>query len=246
MFKIAVLMKQVPDLHGKPEFKDDGTLDRSSVESVCNPCDMLALEMALSLKNSHVSVLSMGPMSASEVLREGMYRGADQAILLSDAAFAGADTLATSRVLAAALEKIGFDLILCGDYSTDGGTSQVGPQVAELLGIPDIRSAVSLKRTARGISIGVSSGSLTIRRPTLVSVSDGASRCRPCNIRLYMKYCDCDCIKVMSARDLGLVKGKVGLAGSGTYVKCVTPVALEKKDRVVTNDIDVIFREGLL
>lgn len=233
-------------MNGNPVFKDDGTLDRSSLQSVCNPCDMRALEIALSFSRAEVTVLSMGPLTAAEVLKDALYRGADKAILLSDSVFAGADTLATSRVLSVALKTVGPDLILCGDYSVDGGTSQVGPEVAAMLGIPDIRSARSIKRVKDGIRIEVPSGNVTLSQRALVSVSDSAPKCRPCNIRLYMKYHGLDCVKVLSAKDLGLSKSMVGITGSCIYVKRVEPALKEKKDRVVTYDIEMLYKEGLL
>lgn len=246
MFKIVVLMKQVPDLHSDPVFKEDGTLDRSSVKSVCNPLDMSALETALSIGRSRVTVVSMGPSSAADVLYEGLYRGADEALLLSDPSFAGSDTLATSRVLAAALKKINPDLILCGDYSIDGGTSQVGPEIAQMLSIPDVRCAVSVKKAKNALSIRLTNGSVTVKGPVLVSVSNRAPECRPCNIRLYMKYSKGNCIKVMSAKELGLSCRKTGVLGSGTYVRCLKPAMVEKKERVVTGNISVLYEEGLI
>jgi electron transfer flavoprotein beta subunit len=147
-----VLVKQVPDTRnvtGEVMTKD-GTMNRSALPAIFNPEDLNALEMALQVKEQHggtVTVLSMGPLQAAEVLRQALYRGADQVILLSDRKFAGADTQATSYTLKCAIDKIGaFDLLFCGRQAIDGDTAQVGPQVAEKLGVPQITYAEAILR----------------------------------------------------------------------------------------------------
>ena len=147
-----VLVKQVPDTRtvtGEVMTKD-GTMNRSALPAIFNPEDLNALEMALQVKEQHggtVTVLSMGPLQAAEVLRQALYRGADQVILLSDRKFAGADTQATSYTLKCAIDKIGaFDLVFCGRQAIDGDTAQVGPQVAEKLGVPQITYAEAILR----------------------------------------------------------------------------------------------------
>ena len=142
--RIVVLVKQVPDTQNVTgeAMKDDGTVNRAALPAVFNPEDLNALEEALRLKERHggrVSVITMGPPAAVQVLRESLYRGADEVILLSDKDFAGADTLATSYTLALAVRKLGpVDLVLCGRQAIDGDTAQVGPQTAEKLGMPQI------------------------------------------------------------------------------------------------------------
>ncbi len=142
-----VLAKQVPDTTeiSPKAMKEDGTLNRSALPAVFNKDDLHALEMALAIKENYggtVTVITMGPSAAAEILRESLYRGADRAILLTDRRFAAADTLATSYTLSAAINKIKtFDLIFCGREASDGNTAQVGPQVAEKLGIPQITYA---------------------------------------------------------------------------------------------------------
>jgi electron transfer flavoprotein beta subunit len=139
-----VLAKQVPDTTEitPRAMKADGTLNRSALPAVFNKDDLHALEMALAVKDKHggtVTVITMGPSTAADILREALYRGADRAILLTDRRFAAADTLATSYTLSAAVTKINtFDLLFCGREASDGNTAQVGPQVAEKLGIPQI------------------------------------------------------------------------------------------------------------
>jgi electron transfer flavoprotein beta subunit len=139
-----VLAKQVPDTTEitPRAMKADGTLNRSALPAVFNKDDLHALEIALAVKDKHggtVTIITMGPSAAADILREALYRGADRAILLTDRRFAAADTLATSYTLSAAVTKITtFDLLFCGREASDGNTAQVGPQVAEKLGIPQV------------------------------------------------------------------------------------------------------------
>jgi len=143
-YTIVVFVKQVPDTQNitGQAMKPDGTVNRTALPAIFNPEDLNALELALQLKdryNAKVIVATMGPPNAAEVLREAMFRGADEAVLLTDRAFAGADTLATSYALSCCAKKIGhFDLILCGRQAIDGDTAQVGPQLAEKLSLPQI------------------------------------------------------------------------------------------------------------
>lgn len=140
--KIVVLAKQVPDTRnvGKDAMKEDGTINRAALPAIFNPEDLNALEQALQLKEqnpgSTITLLTMGPPRAAEIIREGLFRGADGGIVLTDRAFAGADTLATSYALSCAVRKIkDYDIILGGRQAIDGDTAQVGPQIAEKLGI---------------------------------------------------------------------------------------------------------------
>jgi electron transfer flavoprotein beta subunit len=143
-YKIIVFVKQVPDTQNitGDAMKPDGTVNRSALPAIFNPEDLNALELGLQLKERYAAELvvgTMGPPNAAEVLRESLYRGADETVLLTDRAFAGADTLATSYALSKCAEKIGdFDLILCGRQAIDGDTAQVGPQLAEKLALPQI------------------------------------------------------------------------------------------------------------
>ena len=146
----VVLVKQVPDTRNVSGevMTADGTMNRNALPAIFNPEDLNALEMALSIKEQNggsVTVLTMGPMQAAEVLRQALFRGADRVVLLSDRKFAGADTQATSYTLKCAIEKLGaYDLVFCGRQAIDGDTAQVGPQVAEKLGIPQITYAESI------------------------------------------------------------------------------------------------------
>ena len=198
--RIIVLAKQGPDTRnvGKDAMKADGTINRAALPAIFNPEDLSALEQALRLKErypgSTVTLLTMGPGRAAEIIREGLYRGADDGVLLTDRAFAGADTLATSYALAMAIRKIGdFDLIVGGRQAIDGDTAQVGPQVAEKLGLSQITYAEEI--------VGITDGRITVRRkipggvetveaplPIVVTVNGSAAACRPRNARLVQKY----------------------------------------------------------
>ena len=198
--KIIVLAKQVPDTRnvGKDAMKEDGTVNRSALPAIFNPEDLNALEQALRLKDQYpgstVNLLTMGPPRAADIIREGLFRGADGGYLLTDRVFAGADTLATSYALHEAIKKIGdFDLIISGRQAIDGDTAQVGPQVAEKLNIPQITYAEEIKsvinskitvkrRLERGVE--VVEGTL----PLLITVNGSAPECRPRHAKLIQKY----------------------------------------------------------
>ena len=194
-----VLVKQVPDTRnvtGEVMTKD-GTMNRSALPAIFNPEDLNALEMALQVKEQHggsVTVLSMGPLQAAEVLRQSLYRGADRVILLSDRRFAGADTQATSYTLKCAIDKIGlFDLVFCGRQAIDGDTAQVGPQVAEKLGIPQITYAESILRledaqivVQRAFEHGTELVQCSL--PCLLTVVGSANQPRPPSARRRMAH----------------------------------------------------------
>ena len=142
--KVIVLAKQVPDTRnvGKDAMKADGTVNRAALEAIFNPEDLNALEQALRIKDevpgTTISILTMGPGRAAEVIREGLYRGTDGGVLLTDRKFAGSDTLATSYALSTAIKFLEYDIVIAGRQAIDGDTAQVGPQVAEKLGIPQV------------------------------------------------------------------------------------------------------------
>ena len=159
--KIIVCVKQVPDTSGKVAVNPDGTLNRASMAAITNPDDLNAVEAALVLKEqtgAEVIVVSMGPPPAEGMLREVMARGVDRAILVSAREFGGSDTYATSQILAAAIDKIGVDkddIVMCGRQAIDGDTAQVGPQIAEKLGLPQVTYVTAIDYKA---------GELTVRR----------------------------------------------------------------------------------
>ena len=197
--KIVVLAKQVPDTRnvGKDAMTPEGTVNRAALPAIFNPEDLNALEAALRLKDavegSTVHILTMGPQRAADIIRDAMFRGADGGYLLSDRKFAGSDTLATSYALSCALRRIAPDLIVAGRQAIDGDTAQVGQQVAEKLGLPQVTYAEEV--------LEIREGSLVVKRrlehgvetvecplPAVVTVNASAAECRPRNAKRVMKY----------------------------------------------------------
>ncbi|HET90617.1 MAG TPA: electron transfer flavoprotein beta subunit/FixA family protein [Chloroflexi bacterium] len=198
-YKCVVLVKQVPDTAnvGTRTMKEDGTVDRAALPAIFNPEDLNALEMALQVREQYggqVTVLTMGPPRATEVLREALYRGAERVILLTDRQFAGSDTLATSYVLQCAVERIGeCDLVFCGRQAIDGDTAQVGPQVAEKLGLPQItyaESILTLNRDEIVVRRVFPLGQETVKSPLpcLLTVVGSANQPRPPSARRMLAY----------------------------------------------------------
>ncbi|MCC8113640.1 MAG: electron transfer flavoprotein subunit beta/FixA family protein [Bacteroidales bacterium] len=269
---IIVLAKQVPDTRnvGKDAMKEDGTINRAALPAIFNPEDLNALEQALQLKDANpgstVTVLTMGLPRAAEIVREAMYRGADGGIVLTDRPFGGADTLATSYSLAQAVKKFGnYDIILGGRQAIDGDTAQVGPQIAEKLGIPQVTYAEEI--------LDLSDGHVTVKRrlehgvevvkaplPCVVTVNGTAAECRPRNAQRVMKYKYAaspsekanlpeDKQALLEARPFLNIKewnaafveadpAQIGLPGSPTKVKAVENVVFTAKENLVLNDDD--------
>ena len=172
--KIIVCVKQVPDTSGKVAVNPDGTLNRASMAAITNPDDLNAVEAALVLKEqtgAEVIVVSMGPPPAEGMLREVMARGVDRAILVSAREFGGSDTYATSQILAAAIDKIGIDkddIVMCGRQAIDGDTAQVGPQIAEKLGLPQVSYAAEITKEGDTLTVKrmLEDGYMTIKVKT--------------------------------------------------------------------------------
>ena len=271
---IIVLAKQVPDTRnvGKDAMKEDGTINRAALPAIFNPEDLNALEQALKLKEqypgSKVTLLSMGPARAAEIIREGMYRGADGGIVLSDRAFAGSDTLATSYALSAAVAKIGqYDLIIGGRQAIDGDTAQVGPQIAEKLHLPQVTYAEDIIEVKDGKALvkrRIESGVETVRTPipAVITVNGSAAPCRPRNAKFVQKYkyaavpsevaadpAKKDLIEKRpylnigewSAQYVDADLNQCGLAGSPTKVKQIENVVFTAKDarRIENNDQEI-------
>ena len=198
-YNCVVLAKQVPDTANITvrAMKDDGTVNRSALDAIFNPEDLNALEMALEVRDQHggqVTVLTMGPPRAAEILREALWRGADRVILLTDRKTAGSDTLATSYVLKCAVERIAdYDLVFCGRQAIDGDTAQVGPQVAEKLGLPQItyaESILSLEGREIAVRRSLPLGSETVKcsLPCLLTVVGSANQPRPPSARRVLAF----------------------------------------------------------
>lgn len=223
--KIIVLVKQVPDSTEIRVDKVTGTLIRAGVPSIINPDDLAGVEEALKIKEATgaiVTVVSMGPPQAKDMLKELYARGVDECILISDRAFAGADTCATSSTLAAAIEKIGYDLIIAGRQAIDGDTAQVGPQTAERLNIPQVTYVDKV--------IEVTDQTITVRK-SLEETEEIVEAKLPCLLTTLSgmntpRYMNCNDIvdsfskevKMMCFADLDIPVEKVGLKGSPTKV----------------------------
>jgi len=197
-YNCVVLIKQVPDtkrITGQA-MNEDGTVNRSALPAVLNPEDLNALELALSVKDRFggtVTVITMGLPAATEILRDSLYRGADRAILITDIRCAASDTLATSYILSCAVKKLDYDIVLCGRQAIDGDTAQVGPQLAEKLGIPQISYVEQFGElddksiTARR-NIGSGWQLVRTRLPVLLTVTDEANEPRVAAAKKIMKY----------------------------------------------------------
>ncbi len=273
--KIVVLAKQVPDTRnvGKDAMKADGTVNRAALPAIFNPEDLNALEQALVLKDmfpgSRIDLLTMGPGRAAEIIREGMFRGADGGVLLTDRKFAGSDTLATSYALSRAVAKLNPDIIIAGRQAIDGDTAQVGPQVAEKLNLPQVTYAEEI--------VGFEGDEFIIRRrlehgvetvacplPLVVTVNGTAPDCRPRNAKLVMKYkhaitpsecqqdevsCYADLrtnrpylnITEWNVSDVDADDQQLGLSGSPTKVKKIENVVFAAKEakRLTGSDRDI-------
>lgn len=271
---IIVLAKQVPDTRnvGKDAMKEDGTINRAALPAIFNPEDLNALEQALKLKDmypgSKVTVLTMGPARAAEIIREGLYRGADGGVVLSDRAFAGSDTLATSYALSAAVRKIGgYDIIIGGRQAIDGDTAQVGPQIAEKLGLPQVTYAEDIISADGGVAVikrRIESGVETVKAPMplVVTVNGSAAECRPRNAKNIQKfkYGAVPSEAAADERRKALIEKRpylnigewtaaavdadleqCGLAGSPTKVKGIENVVFQAKDarRVENTDEEI-------
>lgn len=241
--KIIVCIKQVPDT---TEIKLDpktGTLIRDGVPSIMNPDDKGGLETALRLKdqyNAHVTVITMGPAQAENILREALAMGADRAILLTDRKFAGADTLATSHALAGALSTLEYDLIIAGRQAIDGDTAQVGPQVAEFLGLPQVSYLEDLqfdgkktftirKQTEEGYQM------LQVDAPCLVTVLASACKARYMNVGGIVKAFEHE-VEIWGADKLNVDENRLGLKGSPTKVKKAFPKGAKSAGQVYEVD----------
>ncbi|QIA09388.1 electron transfer flavoprotein subunit beta/FixA family protein [Draconibacterium halophilum] len=271
-YNIIVLAKQVPDTRnvGKDAMKADGTINRAVLPAIFNPEDLNALEQALRIKDqfpeSKINILTMGPGRAADIIREGLYRGADGGILLTDRAFAGSDTLATSYAIGQALKKMGkIDMIIAGRQAIDGDTAQVGPQVAEKLGMVQITYVEEV--------LDVNDKSVTVKRrlengvetvkcpfPLVLTVNGSAPDCRARNAKRIMKFKKARTVTELqkenedytalynehpdlmiqewTVNDIETDASQLGLTGSPTKVKTVENVVLQAKDSKVISAAD--------
>ena len=271
-YKVIVLAKQVPDTRnvGKDAMKADGTINRAALSAIFNPEDLNALEQALRIKENFpgttVTILTMGPGRAAEIIREGMFRGADDGILLTDRAFAGSDTLATSYAISRALRKVkNYDIIIAGRQAIDGDTAQVGPQVAEKLGLPQVTYVEEVQKIEndkiflkRRLEQGVEMVACPL--PMVMTVNGSAPDCRARNARLIMTYKHAKTVTELqnsnedylhlyndrpylnipewTVADIEVDHAELGLSGSPTKVKTVENVVLQAKDAKVISASD--------
>ena len=247
--RIIVLAKQVPDTRnvGKDAMNADGTINRAALPAIFNPEDLNALEQALRLKEQYpgttVKVLTMGPPRAAEIVREGMFRGTDGGYLLTDRAFAGADTLATSYALSTAIRKMGeYDIIIGGRQAIDGDTAQVGPQVAEKLGLTQITYAEQILKVENGritVKRHIDGGVETVEGPLpiVITVNGSAAPCRPRNAKLLMTHKNA-VITEWSVADIDGDVAQCGLSGSPTKVKAIQNIVFKAKESKAMGDTD--------
>ncbi|KPJ67150.1 MAG: electron transfer flavoprotein subunit beta [Coxiella sp. DG_40] len=269
--KIVVLVKQVPDTKNitSDAMTPEGTVNRAALSAIVNPEDLNALEEALKIKESVgavITAITLGPPSAVKVLKECLYRGADDVVLVTDQKFAASDTLATSYALKCAIERIGdCDLIFCGRQAIDGDTAQVGPQIAEKLGIDQLTCVSEVVATdSRSITVrrAIEGGYEVVRNkfPVLVTITADANEPRSPSVRQVMIYKNiatrcvpsddvymypdsklCNYIKEWHLDDIKADPKLCGLTGSATRVKSIENVVLAARDiRQVSNDeIDI-------
>ena len=271
-YKIIVLAKQVPDTRnvGKDAMKADGTVNRAVLPAIFNPEDLNALEQALRIKDQYpestVKILTMGPGRAADVIREGLFRGADGGILLTDRAFAGSDTLATSYALGQALKKMGkIDLIIAGRQAIDGDTAQVGPQVAEklkMLQVTYVEEVKELKNNSIVLKRRLDRGVETVKcsLPLVITVNGSAPDCRARNAKLLMQFKHAKTVTELqkenedyttlyhdrpdlnipewTVNDIDTDPEQLGLTGSPTKVKTIENVVLQAKDSKVISALD--------
>jgi len=245
--EILVCLKPVPDPKRWDKLKLDPEtmlLNRSQVPPVINALDLNALEQALLLKEqsgAHITAITMAPPDGQDQLKEALAMGCDRAYLLTDKAFAGADTLATARCLAAAIKKIGnFDLIFCGAYSLDGSTSQVGPQIAELLDIPDLTHVIKLQVENQTLRVECKTESADIvfesELPALVTFDKEINQPRLPGMAGIRRAKD---IEVFSwnAQDLELTPESIGLKGSPTQMLNVFTPTIGRKGEILQGSV---------
>ena len=243
--KILVCVKQVPNTNEVKINPKTGTLIREGVESILNPDDDNALEAALQLKDanpgSEVVVISMGPPQATEVLVECLAKGADDAVLLSSRAFGGADTWATSNTIAGAIKKIGdYDLIFAGRQAIDGDTAQVGPQIAEHLGLPNISYAQEIKVEGDYVIVKRQYEDryhmLKVKMPCLITALGEMNTPRYMTPGGVFDAYRTQEVKVWTLKDIDVDTDNIGLAGSPTRVFKSFPKALKQPGTLVTPD----------
>ncbi|MCK5268021.1 MAG: electron transfer flavoprotein subunit beta/FixA family protein [Spirochaetes bacterium] len=262
-YNMVVLVKQVPDTHNitGDAMKEDGTVNRAALPAIFNPEDLNALEEAIKIKEQYggkITVVTMGPPNAAQVLRASLFRGADDVLLITDRKFAGADTLATSYALSLAIKTVkDLDIVLGGTQAIDGDTAQVGPQTAEKLGINQITfvdKIIELKSKNITVERSIEGGYEEVKSklPVLLTITPEANTPRPPAVKKVLKYKKAKTeleminededyiksqnpssnliIKTLSHEEIGADPEQCGLSGSPTKVKTIESVVLEARD----------------
>jgi electron transfer flavoprotein alpha/beta subunit len=243
--KIIVPVKQVPEVAEVKVNQETGTLIRDGVPSILNPFDEYAIEEAVKIKDVHggeVTVITMGPAQAKSALLKALAMGADRAIHMTDRIFAGADTWATAYTLAEQIKKMEFDLVICGKQAIDGDTAQVGPEIAELLSIPQIcyvrhleiaeggKHVIAHRETDEGYDV------IKARMPVLLTATKGLNEPRLANVMAIMKAKQKP-MELVDATILGTPEDDLGLKGSPTQVRKVFP-PVKKAGGIKLEDVD--------
>jgi electron transfer flavoprotein beta subunit len=238
--RIVVCVKQVPDTAEVRINPETNTLIREGVPSIINPYDMHAIEAGLQLKEKMggtVTVITMGPPQAEDALREAISMGVDEAVLLTDRAFAGADTLATSCTLAGAIRKVGFDIVICGKQAIDGDTAQVGPEVAEFLGVPHVAyvkkiEEITEERVVLHRMMEEGYDVIEAPLPLLITVVKELNVPRLPSLKGKMRAKKAE-IKRFNHEDIGVEEDRVGLRGSPTQVKNIFAPERKKERKIL-------------
>lgn len=248
---IVVCIKQVADTNNVRWSKENNLL-REGMLSILNPCDNWAIERALEIKkkfkNATVSVFSMGPMQAKNVVEYAIARGCDRGILLCDKAFAGSDTLSTGRILSSAIKKIvpDFNLIICGQYAQDGDTAQTGPTLAGFLNIPvvtcvdeivnsDMKMSILKQNLAEGINI------VEVQNPCVVCVLKGKGAIKPLCVADYVRAQDIG-VEIFDIKKLGLNPSQTGILGSPTFVSKAFKLKHNRRQIAIENPKDFLCK----
>ncbi|MDX9870218.1 MAG: electron transfer flavoprotein subunit beta/FixA family protein [Candidatus Cloacimonadales bacterium] len=245
--KIIVCIKQVPDTTEVRIDQKTGTLIREGVPSIINPDDKSGIEAALVLKErygAHITLLSMGPDQAELALIEGLAMGADRAILLSDRAFAGSDTWATSIALAYAIKKIDYDVIICGRQAIDGDTAQVGPQIAEHLSLPQVSYVTSIEKEENSLKVKKVfedfSQNIRIKMPCMITVLKEINQPRYMTVgRIFDAYKE-NQVERWNIQNIDMDPSLTGLKASPTQVKKIQTKGAKTAGKV----FEVDAREG--
>lgn len=248
---IIVCIKQVPDTGSVKIDPKTNTLIREGVPAIVNPFDMNAVEAGLSLRDKYggkVNVITMGPPQAENALRETIAMGVNNAYLVSDKVFAGADTLATSYTLSKAVQKIGkFDIILCGKQAIDGDTGQVGPELAEILGIPHVANVCKILEMKEDKIIVHREledryEKIAVRLPCLLTVTKEVNEPRMPSLKNTMRAKKTN-IPVWNANDIDVDQTKVGLKGSATQVIKIFNPPKKTDKKILQGDVNKIVEE---